>query len=71
MASKRGKRRKSCGQKKRYETREEALAVWRSLQRRETHPMRVYPCRFCRGYHVGHMPHKNVRAMENKRMQHG
>jgi len=29
--------------------------------------MRAYKCQFCKGYHVGHMPKKNIRAMNRAR----
>jgi hypothetical protein len=71
MASKRKERRDSCQGKRRYETRQEALDATRHIRCSAARPMRVYPCRWCRGYHVGHMPTKYIRAMERGMARHG
>jgi len=71
VASKRKQRRKACDGKKRYDTHEEALSDAIYLQRRDRYPMRAYPCQFCGGHHVGHMPRKNIRAMAQARAARG
>lgn len=45
-----------CGDKHRHETKESALEQYWSLVRSGTHPaaMRVYRCKFCQCWHVGH-----------------
>lgn len=67
MSSKRHQRRKACDGKRRYETSEEAVKLACYLTHRDGYPMRAYKCQFCRGYHVGHMPRKNIRAMAQAR----
>lgn len=67
MASKRHERRKACDGKKRYESRDHALADAMNLQNKEHWHMRAYHCQFCGGWHVGHMPKKNIWAMKRAR----
>lgn len=58
MSSKRRIRRKSCQSKKRYSTMDEAYSALRqAIKREETFKgaMNVYPCKFCGGYHIGHI----------------
>lgn len=60
MASKRHQRRKACGEKRRYETLDQALASRRDRE------LRAYRCTFCGAFHLGHsgtvpMPGVNVR----------
>ena len=64
MASKRAARRKSCDGKIRYATGAEATAEACRLRRRSHWPMQAYRCQFCHGYHVGHMPRKNIKTMQ-------
>jgi hypothetical protein len=56
MASKRALRRRTCGEKRRYPTREAAVtALIRLIRARPCMAMlRSYHCRFCRAYHFGH-----------------
>lgn len=53
MSSKRRLRRRSCGSKVRHKTAEFALLALRHTRGRD---LNVYHCKFCGGYHVGHMP---------------
>lgn len=50
MTSRRGLRRKQCDGKVRYATREAALPAAVHLH------LNVYPCGFCKSYHLGHQP---------------
>jgi hypothetical protein len=56
MASKRALRRRMCGAKRRYPTREAAVtALIRLIRARPSIAvLRSYHCRFCRAYHFGH-----------------
>ena len=71
MSSKRAQRRRACDGKKRYATNADALHDAATLQRRDNYPMCVYRCKFCGGHHIGHMPRKNVRAMQTAREARG
>lgn len=58
MSSKRRIRRKQCESKKRYSTREEAeRAIAQIFYHSHGYPgkLNVYHCKFCGGWHVGHM----------------
>jgi len=48
MSSKRRLRRKNCERKRRY-GKDEAI-----VEARRRH-MRAYPCKFCGGFHIGHV----------------
>lgn len=55
MSSKRHKRRRSCESKVAYDTPGSAHgAILRMNARRYLGPMRVYRCKFCKRYHIGH-----------------
>lgn len=61
MASKRRIRRKSCGTKERFT---DSVAAQRRISelKRKTGDrawINVYPCQFCKGYHIGHAPGSN------------
>lgn len=68
MASKRRIRRKACEGKARHLTAEHAMIALRKTRQPD---MNVYRCRFCGGYHIGHLPKWMRRgkqaAMEDKR----
>lgn len=53
----------SCGEKFRYRNRDEARAAMRSLQSEEpphkASMLRIYKCRFCHNFHVGHDKYRN------------
>ena len=67
MASKRAERRRACDGKKRYATEAEAqpavTSLWIQYQERTS----AYHCRFCGGYHVGHLPGKVRQAMDRRK----
>ena len=56
MASKRAQRRKTCGHKRRYESRDQALTSLIGFIRAKPSKgmLRIYHCRFCHGFHYGH-----------------
>jgi hypothetical protein len=47
---------RSCGGKERHSTAARAHAHRRRLIRRGAVRLKVYPCRHCGGFHVGHGP---------------
>ncbi len=63
MASKRGLRRRACKRKKRYESKELADIAVHNLWKYKGERVHSYKCDFCGGWHVGHMPWKQVQAM--------
>lgn len=68
MASKRRIRRKQCGNKERYDTAQEALAVIAELRRKDklrghTTP---YKCKFCGKFHFGQTPYRVQQAIKQK-----
>ena len=55
MASKRRLRRKQCGNKVRHATEEAAMKHYAALRFNKGElGLKVYHCRFCRKWHVGH-----------------
>lgn len=64
MASKRRQRRSACSGKLRYATHDEAEQARGLAQRRDPWPIRAYRCRYCRGYHIGHVPSESLRARQ-------
>lgn len=54
MSSKRRLRRKECERKKRFATKHEASLGALGATRRGVDRLRVYRCRFCGGWHMGH-----------------
>ncbi|MDP9068021.1 MAG: hypothetical protein M3N53_06710 [Actinomycetota bacterium] len=59
MPSRRRIRARSCETKRRYETSSEAEAT--AAHRREESgelDLDIYPCRFCNGWHIGHVQPK-------------
>jgi hypothetical protein len=66
MSSKRGERRRACGEKRRYASEEAARVAMRAV-RESGDWMGVYKCRFCQQWHVGHMPAKVRQALRDKR----
>ncbi len=58
MASKRRIRRKSCARKRRFDSHELAAAAMRHVifaGKKRGGFLHVYHCKFCKGYHFGHM----------------
>ena len=68
MASRRAERRRACERKKRYE-RDEAVKVMVQLRRKGEPHMNAYHCRYCGGWHVGHLPKKLriIRSQQKER----
>lgn len=56
MSSLRRLRRRSCGNKIRYATLSLASEAAKLLSARGELWMGAYRCRFCKQYHIGHMP---------------
>ncbi len=68
MSSKRALRRKQCERKTRFETKDEALASARHTRAVSGRgPVAAYRCRFCGGWHVGHLNKNQIRAMAQRR----
>jgi hypothetical protein len=63
MASKRRLRRKMCEAKRRYGSRKEAENVKERVKRQAGGFLNSYCCRFCHGWHIGHVPGFVRRAM--------
>jgi len=59
MASKRQIRRKECGDKRKFNTHDEANSVRHNYYRAK---YSVYKCKWCGGFHIGHTPY-SVRQM--------
>jgi len=53
MSSKRAIRRKSCEGKIQYDSIKSAFKVLRVVHKNEKN-MRIYKCKFCHQYHLGH-----------------
>lgn len=71
MASKRRIRRKlfnkSCYGKIRFDDKETAdKAMW-SYRKAYASRMNSYHCKFCGGYHIGHMPYKVRQSIADKK----
>ncbi len=66
MASKRRIRRIQCGGKTRYGAQDAAWAGLRQhlKRKKESWHMSPYPCRFCRGWHIGHTPKRKKTTHE-------
>ncbi len=65
MSSKRAIRRKACVGKTRFVTFNEATGALRAFLRKvgnEGWPLSAYRCRFCSGFHFGHIPTKALKA---------
>lgn len=56
MSSKRKQRRKECGSKVRHPDQPAAIRAANSLRRTGTHWVNTYRCKWCGGWHVGHLP---------------
>lgn len=56
MASKRGKRRRACGDKVKHKTANAARFAMKAIKVKTGDYARtsVYPCKFCGGWHWGH-----------------
>jgi hypothetical protein len=63
MASKRHVRYLSCGDKMAYTSESAAKEAARQLGRKGKAWLSPYRCRFCRRWHVGHMPHEARRRI--------
>jgi hypothetical protein len=71
MSSKRAVRRRSCDGKTKFTSFSEAAGALRAFVRgasTEGWPMSAYRCRFCNGFHFGHVP---VKALAARRYQKG
>jgi hypothetical protein len=65
VSSKRAIRRKACDGKTRYESFAAAASALRTLLRKvgnDGWPLGAYGCRFCNGFHFGHVPTKALVA---------
>jgi hypothetical protein len=66
MSSKRAIRRNACEGKTRFETFLEAGRALRAFLRKASSsdgwPLSAYRCRFCNGFHFGHIPVKALAA---------
>lgn len=65
MASKRHVRRKQCGKKQRFTTRDTAKdAMYALIRKNKTGGgyLHIYPCCFCGGFHFGHAPGSSKRG---------
>ena len=63
MASKRGVRRKMCGNKRKYKSKEEAYGIKNRMRRQEKMKgvairVNVYKCPHCGYFHMGHAPQR-------------
>lgn len=70
MSSKRHVRRKQCEAKVRYPTAAVASVALRKLKRRADFNgglVHVYPCRFCKGWHVGHAINQQPPGLKGRR----
>lgn len=68
MSSKRAIRRKACDGKTRFATFADAAAALRAFVRKvgnEGWPLSAYRCRFCNGFHFGHVPVKAIIARKD------
>lgn len=48
-----------CGKKNRYKSESEAKKYAARLSQMRGYPIRVYFCKFCRGFHLTHQPDKH------------
>lgn len=64
MASKRATRRRSCDGKVRHVSYSDAVCASRALMRVDKWQpdMQIYRCKFCGGYHIGHMTTRQLQA---------
>jgi hypothetical protein len=65
VSSKRAIRRKACEGKTRFASFIDAAAALRTFLRAvrsDGWPMSAYRCRFCNGFHFGHVPTKSLQA---------
>ena len=67
MSSKRAIRRRGCSGKRRYKTMEAAISAARWMFQSGSRPPNAYGCKFCKGFHTGHMPGKTQRLIEKRR----
>lgn len=69
MTSKRAVRRRSCEGKTRFESFAAAAGALRAFLRKASNegwPLSPYRCRFCNGFHFGHVPVKALVARRAK-----
>ncbi len=68
MASKRRIRRRSCSSKIRYSTEQAAQQAKSDLRSRKPGriSMHYYKCKFCGGFHIGHMPQQMLAGLREK-----
>ncbi len=72
MSSKRRIRRKSCTGKTRYLSFKEAEHAMTGFIRRQSGsdwPLSPYRCKFCNGFHFGHVPLAQIKARAAARLQ--
>jgi hypothetical protein len=70
MSSKRAIRRKACEGKTRFESFAAAARALRAFLRKvgnEGWPLNAYRCRFCNGFHFGHVPTNALAARKARR----
>jgi hypothetical protein len=70
VSSKRAIRRKACEGKTRYTSFSEAASALRGFLRQFTAggwPMSAYRCKFCSGFHFGHVPAEALAARKQAR----
>jgi hypothetical protein len=61
MSSKRGVRRKACGDKRRFATEDDAVPAAKALG------ISWYHCRWCGAWHIGHMPKRIKQGIAARR----
>jgi hypothetical protein len=69
MSSKRAIRRAACDGKTRFATFGEAAGALRAFLRKASSdgwPLSPYRCKFCNGFHFGHVPVKQLEARRRK-----
>jgi hypothetical protein len=69
VSSKRAVRRKSCEGKTSFASYGEAAGALRAFLRKASSdgwPLSPYRCRFCNGFHFGHVPVKTLAARRRK-----
>ena len=59
MSSKRRIRRKQCTSKKRYPTQTDAVGEMIGIKKRTGEKLHSYKCKFCNGWHIGHLKGNN------------
>lgn len=60
MSSKRAKRRRGCSGKARHATQNDANYAAAKVRGSSGQLVSSYKCRFCKGWHIGHVPWKHL-----------